>query len=374
MRSLSVLLLALLAVCSVNSHGHQLSTAYLTGSLTDAGVVQGEWQLRLYDLEQAVGVDADRDGTLLWGELQGEKTPVMEYLSEHLRIARAGAPCPLLIEKDWQVSEHFNEGYLVVPLRAQCAIAGPLEIKYGAFFAQDDEHKLLVALTSAGMSDKGKLSASRIISSSKRSIIIDSANGNRWLTAQEFTVQGAIHIWKGLDHILFLLSLLLTCVLVRQHNRWVGKTSLRDIVVSTTWVVTAFTLAHSLTLTATALGWINFSSRWVEVGIAVSVAIAALNNIFPLVLRLGWLTFGFGLLHGMGFAGVLGELGLPADQKLLAILTFNLGVEFGQLVIVAVVLPPLVLARNSIWYSRYALVIASLAITSVAFLWVFERL
>jgi hypothetical protein len=109
------------------------------------------------------------------------------------------------------------------------------------------------------------------------------------------------------------------------------------------------------------------------VGIAASVAVAALNNIFPLVIRLGWLTFAFGLLHGMGFAGVLGELGLPADQKVLTVLAFNIGVEIGQMVIVVAVLPLLILVRNSIWYSRYSLAAVSVVIALIALQWVFER-
>jgi len=111
-------------------------------------------------------------------------------------------------------------------------------------------------------------------------------------------------------------------------------------------VVTAFTLAHSVTLAATALNWIQVSSAWVEVGIAISVLAAALNNIFPLVKKLTLVTFGFGLLHGMGFAGVLGELGLPSDQKLLTVLAFNLGVEFGQLGIILAALPIMVLINK----------------------------
>lgn len=363
-----------LGLCSASTCAHQLSTAYFTGNLTNTGLLEGEWQVRLYDVERAVGIDTNGDGTLLWGELLAHREPVGQYLSDHLNISRGEAPCPLLIEDTWQVAEHFNEGYLIVPVRAQCEVVGTVQMHYSAFFAQDNEHKLLVTLKLAQV-DGGQndLEAARIISDSQRSISIDSEGGSAWATAQEFIVQGAIHIWKGLDHILFLISLLLTCVLVRANGRWAGRASVRDIVISTTWIVTAFTLAHSLTLTATALEWINFPSRWVEVGIAVSVIIAALNNIHPMISRLGWMTFAFGLLHGMGFAGVLGELGLPADQKVLTVLSFNIGVELGQLVVVAAVLPLLILVRKKAWYSPYVLFAASIAIAIVGVQWVIER-
>ena len=110
-----------------------------------------------------------------------------------------------------------------------------------------------------------------------------------------------------------------------------------------------------------------------ELGIAISVLFAALNNIWPIVLRLAWLTFAFGLLHGMGFAGVLGELGLPADQQLLSILAFNLGVEIGQLAILAILLPVLILLRNTKLYSKGIMPVGSLLIAMMAVQWSIER-
>lgn len=360
-------------IFSAAANGHQLSTAYLNTTLSDTGVWEGEWQVRLYDLERAIGIDANGDGKLLWGELQERSDAVKQYLSSHLKLTRGAAPCPLLLDDAWQIAEHFNEGYLALPVRAQCPLEGELEVHYSAFFDEDSEHKLLLAIGATSPNQNNTYS-NRVISSSQRSISFTGEDGNLWVTVQEFIVQGVIHIWKGLDHILFLLSLMLTCVLTRKNSHWVGKQNVRDIIVTTTWIVTAFTLAHSITLTATALGWINLPSRWVEVGIAASVALAAMNNIFPLVVRLGWLTFVFGLLHGMGFAGVLGELGVPSDQKLLTVLSFNLGVEIGQMVIVAAVLPVLILVRNSVWYSRYSVIGVSVVITLVALQWVVERI
>lgn len=357
------------------AHAHQSSTAYFTGALGDAGLIKGEWQVRLYDLERVMNIDADGNGTLLWGELITRKADVSQFLRSHLSVTRGGNPCSLRIEDLWQVTEHFNEGYLVLSARAQCAIHGDLTFHYDAFFDQDSDHKLLLSLNNLELAENDNaLTVSRIISDKQRQITVDSASTGLLDTAQEFLFQGIIHIWKGLDHVLFLLSLLLTCVLAREGGRWVGEISVRHIIVTTTWIVTAFTLAHSLTLTATAFNWINLSSRWVEVGIAASVVAAALNNIYPIVLRLGWMTFGFGLLHGMGFAGVLGELGVPADQKVLTVLSFNLGVELGQLAIVAAVLPLLILMRNKVWYLRYGVLIASVAIALMATQWVYERL
>lgn len=367
-RLLFIISLSALWFQSAALYAHQLSTAYGRFNLNAQGLLQGEWQLRLYDLEQAIGIDVNGDGKLRWQELQDRADIINHYLNSQLHISRGDKDCAVLLDEKWKIDTHFNEGYLVVPVRAQCALAGVIHFQYSAFFNQDTEHKWLLSLTSAGTT------TNRILGNTQRNISWDAAEGDAWTTFIEFVWQGMVHIWIGLDHILFLVLLLLTCVLVRRNNQWLAEPSTRRILISTTWIVTAFTLAHSITLTATALDFIHLPSRWVEAGIAISVLLVALNNLYTVVIRLGWLTFGFGLLHGMGFAGVLGELGLPADQTLLTVLAFNLGVEFGQMVIVIFVLPLLMVMRHYFWYVRYTLMSVSTVIGLVAVQWIIERL
>lgn len=363
--SLIIFFVACLAALPVRAH--QLSTAYAALHVNSQGLVSGEWQVRLFDLEQAVGVDVNGDGNLRWGELQARAQVVQQYLFEQLQIHRGNSICSLVVADEWKIDSHFNESYLLVPVRAQCALAGDVVIHYRAFFNENTEHKLLLTLNS------DTAQSSRVLSEAQPEIIWNVSAGDPWQTFYEFVYQGMVHIWIGIDHILFLLSLLLVSVLIRRNGRWVANHDLRKILINTTWIVTAFTLAHSITLSATALGLIHFSSRWVEVGIALSVMLVALNNIYPLVVRLGWLTFAFGLLHGMGFAGVLGELGLPADQQILTVLAFNLGVEVGQMAIVLLLLPLFIFLRNQLWYARYALTGISIIIAFIALQWVIER-
>lgn len=368
MKYLTSLLIGLMFLCAAaNSHAHQLSTSYLNGGFDETGVFKGQWQVRLYDLEQAIGIDIDGDGQLRWQELQNRAGVVTQYLQTNLQFSRANKNCTLIIEEHWQIDTHFNEGYLVVPVRAQCAIQGEVTISYTAFFDIDSQHKLLFNLNNQ------KNSSPRILSDTTRSLSFNENNGSRFTTFKEFIAQGAVHIWIGFDHILFLFSLLLSCVLIRKHHYWEANPKINDVVIHTTWIVTAFTIAHSITLTATALNWIHLPSRWVEAGIAITVALAALNNIFPVVKRLGWLTFCFGLLHGMGFAGALGELGLPADQQALTVLAFNLGVEIGQMVIVLLLLPILIVLRRHYWYARYSMTGLSAIIVLIAVQWTIQR-
>lgn len=358
---------ALLLILSNSVVAHQLSTSYIIAQLDETGRISGEWQLGLSDLELAVGLDLNANGQLTWGEVTSRQAEIASYLAENLHLSRGGQPCNLRFEAMERLQDHANEAFAVTDFSAQCALSGALLVKYSAIFALDSSHEMVLNI------GDGTHAHSFVLDDNTREINVELSQGS-WLTSfSQFVYQGVIHIWIGIDHILFLLALLLPAVLQRKEHKWHAIASVKTILTNTIWIVSAFTLAHSLTLTATAMGWLSPSSRWVELGIALSVLFAALNNIWPLVLRLGWLTFAFGLLHGMGFAGVLGELGLPADQQLLSILAFNLGVEIGQLGILILLLPVLILLRNANVYRRGLMPLGSLVIAIMAVQWSIER-
>lgn len=359
---LTVVFLALQSITML-ANSHQLSTAYLQGELTPSGGFTGELQLRLYDLEKSIGLDNNNNGELLWSEVLISKNSIQDYLRSILQLRRGSTRCQQSYAGQWKVDSHYNEPYLVLPLSAQCSVNGEFSIKYDGFYQLDSNHKLIANIVT------NENSHTRVFSNANREIVLPSEDSGWQETLQEFIWQGMLHIWIGIDHILFLLCFLLAAV-YSKHTKNDIKRSLLTIA----GIISAFTLAHSLTLVATALHWLDFSSRWVEVGIALTVLFSALNNIFSFVTRLAWLTFVFGLLHGMGFAGVLGELGLPNDQKLLSILAFNLGVEFGQIVIVIAVIP-LLLALKRIRFSPQQLLSSSSALIAVvAVYWIAERI
>lgn len=139
-------------------------------------------------------------------------------------------------------------------------------------------------------------------------------------------------------------------------------------------MVTAFTVAHSITLSLAALSVVTLPSRLVESVIALSVALAAANNLRPVVARRRWLVaLGFGLIHGFGFASVLADLGLPSESLLLSLMGFNLGVELGQLAIVSGFLPLAFLLRRTPFYRRVVFIGGSLVALAVSLVWFFER-
>jgi hypothetical protein len=191
----------------------------------------------------------------------------------------------------------------------------------------------------------------------------------------DYCREGIWHIWIGFDHVLFLVALLLPAVLMKRDGRWAGGARVGAAFWKVFKIVTAFTLAHSITLSLAALEVVTLPSRWVESAIAASVLAAALNNVFPIVHERRWLVaFAFGLIHGFGFASVLNDLGLPQDSLLLSLFAFNAGVEIGQLAIVGVFLPLAFLARDSAIYQRGIVAGGSLLVATVAFKWLIERL
>ncbi|WP_069298326.1 HupE/UreJ family protein [Neptunicoccus sediminis] len=177
----------------------------------------------------------------------------------------------------------------------------------------------------------------------------------------DYIVAGFDHIIpKGLDHILFVIGLFLL------------SAHLRPLLMQ----VTMFTLAHTITLALGALGYVNVPGNIVEPLIAASIVFVAVENIFTERLT-AWrpiLIFGFGLLHGLGFASVLGDFGLPTAQFIPALIAFNIGVEIGQLAVIAICFLAVgIWFRNKPWYHSRIVVPASAAIAIMAAYWVLER-
>jgi hypothetical protein len=149
---------------------------------------------------------------------------------------------------------------------------------------------------------------------------------------------------------------------------------LRDAVLPLAGVVTAFTLAHSITLALAALHWVTISPSVIEPAIAATIVLAAVDNVWPIFGgRRAIVTFVFGLVHGFGFAGVLGELNLPTTQFAWALLQFNLGLELGQLAIVAAATGVLFLLRHQPAYPRWGIGAGSAAAMAMGVLWFVER-
>ncbi|MEO3924047.1 HupE/UreJ family protein [Micromonosporaceae bacterium B7E4] len=184
---------------------------------------------------------------------------------------------------------------------------------------------------------------------------------------------GIVHVLDGLDHLLFVAMLLLPAPLVARHGRWRERRTARATILRTLEVVTAFTAGHTATLAAVTLTGADVASRWLEVLIAVSVAVTAVHALRPLV-RSGevWFAGAFGLVHGMAFAGLLRDLGAPDAGLWRTLLAFNVGVELAQLIVVALVLPFLLVLVDGPTYGYVRRALAVLGLIA-ALAWAAER-
>ena len=363
--ALLLTLLVLLLGLAPTAFAHKPSDSYL--SLTPrAGGWEARWDIALRDLEYAIGLDADGDGAITWGELQARERAVVDYALDHLTLYAGDATCSARSDV-MRVVQHSDGAYAVLDFALDCP-AGAQVLDYRLFFALDPSHRGLLRVDAPTGTETAVLSPDR----PRRPLNAAPAGG--WRIFASYWEEGVWHIWIGFDHILFLLALLLPAVLWWENGRWRPAMALRPVLLETAGIVTAFTLAHSLTLTLAVLGVVDLPGRLVETAIALTVVLAASNNLFPLVTARRWsLAFALGLIHGFGFASVLRELGLPANALALALAGFNLGVETGQLAIVAVVLPLAFALRQTWLYRRLALPVGSATVALLALVWCLER-
>ena len=418
--------LALIALAGPAA-AHKASDAYVT--LRVAGTeVSARMDVALRDLDRDLDLDADADDRLSWREVRTRWRDIAALARAGLVPIADGTACALATPGNAAGAEaapalamHSDGRYAVVRLSWHCAAAVQrLDADYRLFartdpthrgivrYARDDGPLQLVVLsagggpvrlhlpaplpaaapvaldtaTAAAAATQAHVASSAFVSA--QAAQATDADASSGLAAfGGFVREGVHHILIGYDHILFLLSLLLPSVWQRRREadratgriraHWAPATDARRALVGVLQVVTAFTLAHSITLALSVFDVMNPPSRWVESTIAASVVLAALNNVWPLIAEARWkLTFVFGLVHGFGFASALKDAGLAQGDLVSPLLGFNVGVEIGQLCIVGLVLPLAWSLRATRSY-RGAFAGASLAIAGVAALWLVQR-
>jgi hypothetical protein len=349
---------------------HKPSDSYLTLEI-EGGSVQGRWDIAIRDLDYALSLDADGDGKITWGELHGQEAAIVSYAAARLSLQDEDlAFCPMTFDsKAFAVASHSDGTYAVLRFRARCAGSTKrFGVGYRLFFDLDPQHRGIVRIDAAGTT------RTQTIGSTDGAQIFVLAEAGRAQQLRSIVKQGIVHIWMGYDHVLFLLALLLPSVLRREGTVWRVAPTLRPAVIDVLRIVTAFTIAHSITLSLAALGVMTLPSRLVESAIAASVVLAAANNLYPLLRQDRWMAaFVLGLLHGFGFSSTLMDLDLPRSNLVLTLFGFNAGVEIGQVAIVALFVPVAFGLRRTTAYRRVALVGGSIVIALLATIWLVER-
>ncbi len=356
----------------VTAYAHKPSDSYLImtvkNSANEESSVKGQWDIALRDLDYAIGLDEDANSEITWQEVLNKQQVINAYAFARLNVQSNRITCP--VAPTQMLIDHHTDGtYAVLKFTAQCKkIISTLGLRYNLFSELDPSHRGLLRLEFKNLTKTAVFGPDQPL----QSFILE--NVSHFSEFKGYLVEGMWHIWKGYDHILFLLSLLLPAVFIRTATGWRPSEHFKPTVIDVLKVVTAFTVAHSITLTLATLHVFSLPSRWVEAAIALSVVLAALNNVFPIILKYRWLVaFVFGLIHGFGFAAVLADLGLQGTTLVLALIGFNLGVEIGQIGILSIYIPISYAMRRTWFYKNIIFYVGSMLIVIIASAWLVER-
>ena len=309
----------------------------------------------LQDIEALVPMDSDGDAEVSDAERDAAKPRLAAWLVDHFQLDSAGQVARLLSNAEIQFDLQNNA---TVQLHYS-AVQDPLTI-HATYLAQlPADHQHLLTVTN----EQNQLVAEKMLSKQSDSLLVSLHTDNTAATDTSFNAfftLGLEHIITGYDHLLFLFGLLLVT-----HNLKQALT-----------IITCFTLAHSITLAAAGLGWVALPSTIVEPFIAATIMYVGIENLLRRghVSKRAWLTFGFGLVHGFGFAGVLQELHIGGDNGVvLPLLAFNLGIESGQIAVATLVLPLIWWLNRRVKTTDNLLKAGSVSVSLMGAYWFIER-
>ena len=296
-------------------------------------------------------IDIDRNGTISEDELQNAKRELATAIVEKTQVEAGAASCRGRLESASLAEE---DGLAIRALFDCPTSASAAIVTLGFLDTMSHGHRHLASLAAAE-------SRAVLYAGHDRFDVSPSGRTARSIAGEVWSLfaLGIEHILTGYDHLVFLFGLIVVGGRLR----------------STILALTAFTVAHSITLGLSTLGVWSPGPSLVEPAIALSIAYVGVENWFVESVDRRWmLTFGFGLVHGFGFAGALREISLPAAQVPLALAAFNGGVEIGQLLVLAAALPALALLRRHMWFANYGVRFASAVVAVAGAVWFVARI
>lgn len=362
-----LLLLAVLALVfsAAFANAHLASDSYLRIELDAKGEVSGQWDIALRDLDAAVGLDAGGDGLVTWGKLKAKRSEIEAYAFSRLSLGGCA-----LHPSEFLVDYHAGNAYAAIRFRADCAQAsGPRTLKYRLLFDLDPTHRGLLTI----VQPTGE--RSDVMSPDHAEAALDLAPDSTIDEIGRFIGFGVSHILLGYDHLLFVAVLLIMAAFRRAaRSGWKPLDSFSLVLIETLKILTAFTLAHAISLTLAVLGVVDVPSRLVDPAVAITIMLAAIDNIWPILPRVRWtVAFGFGLIHGLAFASALGPMRLRPLGLALALGSFNIGVELGQLALALLLTPIVFVARSEKIYLRVLAPGLSASAFALALIWFIDR-
>ncbi len=370
-------LFALLSIVASMLHAHTIGESYLFLSSYDRSV-DAEVQMRLPDVIKLAGLTNSQSAEARREQVEANIEKIKSIMLAGVRISAMGKAYPSTYDHHKIMNTPIGE-FLRLSMKFQASgpIPDSLEVEYDLLFDTDPAHKAFVVIRyteNSGLTNyHSRVSVG--FNASARSREVNLVSGFTWIVFKDYVISGTEHIIRGLDHLLFLMALILQAVVMRKDIQWQPVTGFKEAFLNIVKVVTLFTIAHSITLSLGVLGYADIPSRLTEGVIAASVAFIGLNILYPIVRERIWLlVFGFGLFHGLGFASNLEFLDVTKGAIFIPLAGFNLGVEIGQLAIILIVFPVLYLLSRRRFYTPFILKPSAIAITLISLLWLNERL
>lgn len=353
------------ALAPATAAAHSLTSSTIAVEVQEDSV-DATISLPLETLDEALGTDYASDAELTADETE----EVIAYIDEHLTITDAdGTAWDATYDNVERETVEGIESFSVdVDFATGDSSTSRFTIAYDGIIETEPGHEAVVVLTDS----TGEISTAGVVDADHETLEV--VDGGRATPLGDMVRYGFHHVLGGVDHLLFLLALLLPAPLVAAGGRWRPGTGPMSTAKAVLGVVSAFTVGHSITLVTAALGWITVPSRPVEVLIAASVGVAAIHAIRPLAARGEVIVaMGFGLVHGLAFAGILSDLGIDGATSLLSLLAFNIGIELAQLTCIALVFPSLYVLSSTRVYPTFRVAGATLALTAATG-WALERI
>ena len=366
---------AVTLLLAATSNAHEPDQSYVFLRVYDDAML-GRVEISIADLNEALALGLPEDGSVTAESIRSREAMIRSFLTEHVAVAPDAEPTPVEIS-NFELhmlgdTQYLHGFFSFADLDGKPEV---VNVDYSVLFDKKPSHRGFAVVehnwSTGTFNDESNIMLVFRPGAERQSFEVEGS------VLQGFAAmigQGAHHIWIGIDHILFLLALLLPSVVRRESGQWQPVDGFRPAIIYVIKVVTVFTIAHTITLSAAALGAISLPSRLVESIIALSIAVAALDIVRQIFgRRIWWVVFVFGLFHGFGFASVLGDIGIGGEYLFHTLFGFNLGVELGQVAVVAVVFPLLFLIRRLAAYPRILLPGGALLLIAISLYWFVER-
>lgn len=320
-----ITLLVAALMLAAPARAHETTKSFLRIDRNNA-VVEGVLELAFRDLEVAVWLDEDFDGAITQGEVELRRDALAAYVSARL-VLEAGGSCTL----DLASFKSRREGgidYLVMPFSTTCTSAqAPLRVTSRIFSDIDPDHRLFLS------GSVGEATGTAVLDSSRPQAVLDPQRNDHQSNFVSYFLSGMSHLLGGYDHLVFLLVLILPALRVTRQNR-------RQALVGVVTAVTGFTIAHALTLTAAMTDMLRPRAVVIEMLIALSILLTAIDNLRPFIpAPRPVVAASFGIIHGFGFASALGTLQLEGWPFVVALAGFNFGIEVAQIALVLLCVP-----------------------------------